>query len=42
MRTKRLQLKRARWDRRRSARIHRRRSLQGKARMNRCDPGTAK
>ena len=26
MRTKRLQLKRARWDRRRSARIHRRRS----------------
>ena len=40
MRTKRLQLKRARWDRRRSARIHRRRSLQGKARINRCDPGT--
>ena len=42
MRTKRLQLKWARWDRRRSARIHRRRSLQGNARMNRPDPGTAK
>ena len=39
MRSNRRQSKRVRWDRRRSARIHRRCSLRRKARTNRPDPG---
>ena len=41
MRSSRFQLKRARWDRRRKARIHRRWSLRRKVRRNRLDPGSS-